>query len=49
MAAGMGAAAVIYVLFLAEEIPSVSRDILQKIPLVGDYWVKEVPPEDNPF
>jgi hypothetical protein len=45
----MGAAAVVALLLFAEEIPTVRRDIFQKIPIIGDYWVKTVPPEDNPF
>jgi Ubiquinol-cytochrome-c reductase complex subunit (QCR10) len=49
MAASFGAAALIALLFLGEEIPTVNRDIFQKIPIIGGYWEKTVPPEDNPF
>ena len=24
-------------------------DIMRKVPVLGDYFVKEIPPEDNPF
>lgn len=26
-----------------------AQDILQKVPIVGSFFVHEVPPEDNPF
>jgi hypothetical protein len=45
----MGAAALIAVLFLAEEIPTVRRDIYENLPIIGSYWNRAVPPEDNPF
>lgn len=44
-----GAAAGVFVFFFAAEIPRFSRDIMQKIPILGSYFVKEIPPEDNPF
>ncbi|KAI1141997.1 ubiquinol-cytochrome-c reductase complex subunit-domain-containing protein [Hypoxylon sp. FL0543] len=43
---GVGLFAVIY---YASGIPRVQRDILQKIPFVGGYFVKEIPASDNPF
>lgn len=49
MAVTMGAAAGFFVVFLAEEIPPMRKDVLQKIPLVGWYWEKNIAPEDNPF
>jgi Ubiquinol-cytochrome-c reductase complex subunit (QCR10) len=49
MAAGMGATALIALLFFAEEIPTVKKDIFQNLPIIGGYWVKTVAPEDNPF
>ncbi|KAI0841344.1 ubiquinol-cytochrome-c reductase complex subunit-domain-containing protein [Hypoxylon sp. FL0890] len=43
---GVGLFAVIY---YASGIPRVQRDILQKIPFIGGYFVREIPPSDNPF
>ncbi|KAL8702592.1 MAG: hypothetical protein Q9201_004224 [Fulgogasparrea decipioides] len=34
-------------LYFFSEVPKVRTDIMQKIPLVGDYYIKEIPPEDN--
>ncbi|CAG8589449.1 2670_t:CDS:2 [Diversispora eburnea] len=36
-----GAAAGSAVLLIAERIPKVRREVLQKIPVVGNYWVLE--------
>ena len=47
--AGFGAAAGIFAVFFFGEVPKVRKDILQKLPVIGDYWVREIPPEDNPF
>ena len=47
--AGFGASAGIFALFFFAEVPKVRNDILQKMPVIGDYFVREVPPEDNPF
>ena len=49
IASGFGVAAGIFAIFFFAEIPKVRTDIMQKIPVVGDYFVKEIPPEDNPF
>jgi hypothetical protein len=46
-AASFGAVAGIFALFFFDEVPKVRRDIMQKLPVVGDYFVREVPPEDN--
>ncbi|KAI1410298.1 ubiquinol-cytochrome-c reductase complex subunit-domain-containing protein [Hypoxylon sp. FL1857] len=43
---GVGLFAVIY---YASGIPRVQRDILQKIPFLGGYFIKEIPASDNPF
>ncbi|KAL1870562.1 hypothetical protein VTK73DRAFT_2537 [Phialemonium thermophilum] len=37
------------IIFFASGIPRVQRDILQKVPLIGGYFVKEIPASDNPF
>ncbi|KAJ4308737.1 hypothetical protein N0V84_011926 [Fusarium piperis] len=44
-----GAPAVVGVLLFANGIPRVQRDILQKIPVLGDYFRTEIHPADNPF
>ncbi|KAG6224291.1 hypothetical protein E4U34_000451 [Claviceps purpurea] len=47
-AGSFGGAAAVAVLLFASSIPIVKRDILQNIPLVGRYFVKqEVHPQDN--
>jgi hypothetical protein len=49
MVVGMGAAAGTALLFLAEDIPVVRKDIFLNIPIIGSYWEKTIAPEDNPF
>jgi hypothetical protein len=49
MAAGFSVATVIVLAFLMEEVPPVRKDIFMNIPIIGSYWDREVPPEDNPF
>ncbi|KAK7206793.1 cytochrome b-c1 complex subunit 10 [Myxozyma melibiosi] len=44
-----GAAAGAGALFLLEPIPRVRNDILSKIPVLGNYWVRPVDPADSPF
>ncbi|KAF2660763.1 hypothetical protein K491DRAFT_774384 [Lophiostoma macrostomum CBS 122681] len=49
MGAAYGGVAGFFALFFFAEVPRVSKDIMQKVPILGDYFVKEIPPEDNPF
>ncbi|PNS13888.1 hypothetical protein CAC42_1379 [Sphaceloma murrayae] len=49
MAAGFGGVAGFFALFFFGEVPKVRNDILSKVPIIGDYFVREIPPEDNPF
>lgn len=49
MAGAFVVAAGTFALFFFDGVPRVQKDILQKIPFVGDFFVHEVPPEDNPF
>ncbi|KAJ3466012.1 hypothetical protein MRS44_006670 [Fusarium solani] len=42
-----GAPAVVGVLLFANGIPRVQRDILQKVPFLGDFFRKEIHPADN--
>ena len=46
-AAAFGAVAGIGALFFLEGVPRVRRDILQKLPTLGEYWDREIPPSDN--
>lgn len=48
-AGGFGAVAGIFALFFFGEVPKVRKDILQNVPILGSYFVREIPPEDNPF
>ncbi|KAI5284792.1 hypothetical protein KEM54_001070, partial [Ascosphaera aggregata] len=34
-------------LFFLGEIPRVRMDVLENIPVIGSYWHREIPPEDN--
>ncbi|KAF4126915.1 ubiquinol-cytochrome c reductase subunit 10 [Geosmithia morbida] len=36
-------------LFYTSGIPRIQTDILQKVPFIGSYFVKEIHPADNPF
>ncbi|QUC19805.1 uncharacterized protein UV8b_04046 [Ustilaginoidea virens] len=48
--ASFGGAAVVGLFFYVSGIPRVQQDVLQKLPLVGRYFVKEeINPQDNPF
>ncbi|KAF2710916.1 hypothetical protein K504DRAFT_453948 [Pleomassaria siparia CBS 279.74] len=49
LAGGFGGVAGIFALFFFAEVPKVSKDIMQKVPILGSYFVKEIAPEDNPF
>ncbi|KAG9251941.1 ubiquinol-cytochrome-c reductase complex subunit-domain-containing protein [Emericellopsis atlantica] len=47
--AAFGGALGFAALFFASGIPRVKTDILQGLPLIGGYFIKEVHPADNPF
>ncbi|CAI6330111.1 unnamed protein product [Periconia digitata] len=49
LAAGFGGVAGFFALFFFSEVPRVREDIMRKVPILGDYFVREIPPEDNPF
>ncbi|VVT51633.1 uncharacterized protein SAPINGB_P003161 [Magnusiomyces paraingens] len=44
-----GGSALVGVLFFADSIPRLQRDIFQYIPLIGSAYVKNVPASDSPF
>ncbi|KAI5310866.1 hypothetical protein KEM55_005988, partial [Ascosphaera atra] len=46
---GFGVVAAAGALYFLGEVPRVRMDILEKIPVIGPYWHREIPPEDNPF
>ncbi|KAI1426400.1 ubiquinol-cytochrome-c reductase complex subunit-domain-containing protein [Xylaria sp. FL1777] len=48
-AGAFGGVALFAVIFFASGIPRVQKDILQKIPVLGDHFIKEIPASDNPF
>ncbi|KAL1862017.1 GABA/polyamine transporter [Paecilomyces lecythidis] len=47
--ATFGVSAGIFALFFFGEVPRVRNDILQKVPVLGEYFDRSIPPEDNPF
>jgi hypothetical protein len=49
MTAAFGIAAGTFAVLFFDEVPRVREDILQKLPIVGGYFHRETPPEDNPF
>jgi len=49
IASGFGVATGIFALFFFDGVPRVKNDILSKIPIIGNHFVKEIAPEDNPF
>ncbi|KAJ4287552.1 hypothetical protein N0V90_012255 [Kalmusia sp. IMI 367209] len=49
LAAGFGGVAGFFALFFFAEVPRVRKDIMQKVPILGDYFIQEIAPEDNPF
>lgn len=42
-----GGVAGFFALFFFTDIPRVRKDIVTKIPIIGQHYVKEVPPSDN--
>ncbi|KLJ07417.1 hypothetical protein EMPG_17102, partial [Blastomyces silverae] len=47
IAAAFGASAGIFAVFFFGEVPRVRKDILMNIPVIGGYWERSIPPEDN--
>lgn len=48
-AGSFGVVGMVFALQFFSDVPKVRTDILQKIPVIGDHFVKEIPPSDNPF
>jgi hypothetical protein len=49
MAGAFGVTTGIFALYFFSDVPRVREDILRKVPIIGGYFVRETPPEDNPF
>ncbi|OBT39316.1 hypothetical protein VE00_10068 [Pseudogymnoascus sp. WSF 3629] len=47
--AGFGATAGFFALFFFGEVPIVRKDILSKVPFIGERFIREIPASDNPF
>jgi hypothetical protein len=47
IASSFGVSAALFAVFFFGEVPRVRKDILMKIPILGDYFDRTVPPEDN--
>jgi hypothetical protein len=48
-AGAFGGVAFFALIFYASGIPRVQKDILQRIPGLSGYYIKEIPASDNPF
>ncbi|ODQ51552.1 hypothetical protein SAICODRAFT_20570 [Saitoella complicata NRRL Y-17804] len=44
-----GATAGVAAIFLLSGLPRMKRDVLQKVPFVGGYFINEIPASDSPF
>ncbi|KAH8775100.1 ubiquinol-cytochrome-c reductase complex subunit-domain-containing protein [Hyaloscypha finlandica] len=47
--AGFGGVAGFFAVYFFSDVPRVRKDIWQKVPIIGQHYVKEVPASDNPF
>ena len=45
--ASFGGVAGFFALFFFSDIPRVRKDIVQKIPIIGPHYIREVPASDN--
>ncbi|KAL6717263.1 hypothetical protein ACLMJK_005178 [Lecanora helva] len=48
-AGSFGVVGMIFALQFFSDVPKVKTDICQKLPIIGDYFIKDIPPSDNPF
>ncbi|KAI4108689.1 MAG: hypothetical protein L6R37_000853 [Teloschistes peruensis] len=46
-AGSFGIVGATFLLFFFSDVPKVRTDIMQKLPIIGDHFIKEIPPEDN--
>ncbi|KGM92435.1 uncharacterized protein PADG_11251 [Paracoccidioides brasiliensis Pb18] len=49
IASAFGVSTAIFAVFFFGEVPRVRKDILMKIPIIGGYWERSIPPEDNRY
>ncbi|PBP20347.1 hypothetical protein BUE80_DR008866 [Diplocarpon rosae] len=42
-----GGVAGVFAIFFFAEIPKVRNDIMVNIPIIGQHFIKEIPPSDN--
>jgi Ubiquinol-cytochrome-c reductase complex subunit (QCR10) len=45
--AGFGGVAGFFAVFFFSDIPRVRKDIVQKIPIIGPHYIREIPASDN--
>jgi hypothetical protein len=45
--AGFGGVAGFFAVYFFSDVPRVRKDIWQKVPIIGQHYVKEVPASDN--
>jgi hypothetical protein len=45
--AGFGGVAGFFAVYFFSDVPRVRKDIWQKIPIIGQHYVREVPASDN--
>ncbi len=45
--ASFGGVAGFFAVFFFSDIPRVRKDIVQKIPIIGPHYIREIPPSDN--
>ncbi|KAL8955038.1 MAG: hypothetical protein Q9193_006946, partial [Seirophora villosa] len=46
-AGSFGVVGAVFVLQFFADVPKVRTDIMQKLPIVGDYFIRDIPPSDN--
>ncbi|KAG4420562.1 hypothetical protein IFR04_006269 [Cadophora malorum] len=44
-----GGVAGVFAVFFFAEVPKVRNDIMVKVPIIGQHFIKEIPASDNPF
>lgn len=45
--AGFAVTGIFGALYFLGDVPRVRKDILEKVPIIGPYWHREIAPEDN--
>ncbi|PGH27042.1 hypothetical protein AJ80_01227 [Polytolypa hystricis UAMH7299] len=47
LATGFGVSLGLFAVFFFGEVPRVREDILMKVPVIGNYWERSIPEQDN--